>query len=442
MAANVIFRSGTRAAYDGATKNDLTFYRVSENDGSVNLYLGTLKISNDADLQAALERIAANETDIDTNASDIAKLRQDLEALTGDSEGSISDQIDELENSLNAKIVANQTAIGENKSAIEAEVVRAQGAESTLQESITNLTKTVNDNEIDIEAKVKANTDNIASHAETLDSHDSFIQALQAKDIELTNAINTEKARINTLVDGDGSADGDETKSVRAIAAEETAKIVAGADENYDTLKEIADWITNDTTGAADMANDIKALQTLTENQGALITDQGTRLGTAEGEIDDLQARMNTAEGNITQLGKDIDAVEQSVAAINDSSTGILAKANKYTDDEVAKLAQTQSDALDAVAQRTSSLENRAENIEDDIAAINDSSTGILATANNNLQTLKDLLKSAAYEEKSYFENDATTKANAAKNEAIAHSNSNLEAAKAYTDSCLTWQSI
>lgn len=440
--ANVIFRSGTRAAYDGATKNDLTFYRVSETDGSVNLYLGTLKISNDADLQAALARVGVNETNISENASDIAKLRQDLEALTGDSEGSISDQIDELENSLNAKIVANQTAIGENKIAIEAEVIRAQGAESTLQESITNLTKTVNDNETDIEAKVKTNTDNIASHAQTLDSHDSFIQALQAKDIELTNAINTEKGRINTLVSGDGSVAGDDSKSVRAITAEETAKIVAGAPENYDTLKEIADWITNDTTGAADMANDIKALQTLTENQGALITDHGTRLGTAEDEIDDLQTRMSTAEGNITQLGKDIDANEQAIAAINNTSTGILAKANKYADDEIAKLASTQSDALDAVAQRTSALEDRAGEIEDDIVAINDPATGILAQANENLQALKDLLKSAAYKEASYFEGDATTKANAAKEAAIAHSNSNLEAAKAYTDGCLTWQSI
>lgn len=45
----------------------------------------------------------------------------------------------------------------------------------------------------------------------------------------------------------------DETKSIRNISAEEVAKIVAGADESYDTLKEIADWIKSDTTGAAKM---------------------------------------------------------------------------------------------------------------------------------------------------------------------------------------------
>lgn len=442
MAANVIFRSGTRAAYDGATKNDLTFYRVSENDGSVNLYLGTLKISNDADLQAALERIAANETDIDTNASDIAKLRQDLEALTGDSEGSISDQIDELENSLNAKIVANQTAIGENKSAIEAEVVRAQGAESTLQESITNLTKTVNDNEIDIEAKVKANTDNIASHAETLDSHDSFIQALQAKDIELTNAINTEKARINTLVDGDGSADGDETKSVRAIAAEETAKIVAGADENYDTLKEIADWITNDTTGAADMANDIKALQTLTENQGATLTDHSTRLGAAESDIDKLETRMSAAEKDIDDNTAAIAENASAISVINNSTSGILAQSKQYTTDQINALVEAQNGINEGQDGEITSLKDRVDDLEAEVADINDASTGLLAQATSQIDALKNSLGTAAYKNVEYFTNDATSKANQALADAKAFSNSNLEAAKAYTDSCLAWQSI
>lgn len=68
-----------------------------------------------------------------------------------------------------------------------------------------------------------------------------------------------EAAAVATLI---GNEAGDDTKSVRAISAEEVAKIVAGADQNYDTLKEIADWIMNDTTGAAKMASDISALKT------------------------------------------------------------------------------------------------------------------------------------------------------------------------------------
>lgn len=56
----------------------------------------------------------------------------------------------------------------------------------------------------------------------------------------------------------------DTGKSARAISAEEVAKVIASAPEDFDTLKEIADWIENDTTGAAKMANDIQALQAKT----------------------------------------------------------------------------------------------------------------------------------------------------------------------------------
>lgn len=60
----------------------------------------------------------------------------------------------------------------------------------------------------------------------------------------------------------------DTGKSVRAISAEEVAKIVAGADENYNTLKEIADWIMSDTTGATKMANDITRLDAILDGIG------------------------------------------------------------------------------------------------------------------------------------------------------------------------------
>jgi hypothetical protein len=67
--------------------------------------------------------------------------------------------------------------------------------------------------------------------------------------------LNTVSGKVDTLVDVDTG------KSARTISAEEVAKVIAGAPTSFDTLKEIADWIQNDTTGAAKMANDIAALQ-------------------------------------------------------------------------------------------------------------------------------------------------------------------------------------
>ena len=68
--------------------------------------------------------------------------------------------------------------------------------------------------------------------------------------------------KVNTLVGEDTN------KSARTIAAEETAKIVAGADASYDTLKEIADWISSHSTDAAAMNSAIIALQGIVDGIG------------------------------------------------------------------------------------------------------------------------------------------------------------------------------
>lgn len=75
---------------------------------------------------------------------------------------------------------------------------------------------------------------------------------------EIARATAAEKANADAISALIGD---DKDMTIRAIAAEETAAIVAGAHADYDTLKEIADFIMSDTTGAAGMANDIAALK-------------------------------------------------------------------------------------------------------------------------------------------------------------------------------------
>ena len=60
---------------------------------------------------------------------------------------------------------------------------------------------------------------------------------------------------VNNLIGSDTG------KSIRTIAQEETARIVDNAPEAFDTLKEIAEYIANDTTNGAQMANDISDLK-------------------------------------------------------------------------------------------------------------------------------------------------------------------------------------
>lgn len=135
-------------------------------------------------------------------------------------------------------------------------------------------------------------------------------------------------AALKALIDG--KADGtvvatlvgeDTGKSVRAISAEEVAKTVAGADASYDTLKEIADWILNDTTGAAKMANDVARLDAILAGIGGE-GEQATVVAHVQAMIDALGIGdyAKTADVNAALADK-VDKVDGSRLMTNAEGT-------------------------------------------------------------------------------------------------------------------------
>lgn len=109
--------------------------------------------------------------------------------------------------------------------------------------------------------------------------------------------------KVNTLVGEDTN------KSARAIAAEETAKIVAGADASYDTLKEIADWISSHSTDAAAMNSAILALQRIVAGIGG----EGEK-ATVVAYVDDAIAALKIGDyakaADLTALAGRVSALE------------------------------------------------------------------------------------------------------------------------------------
>lgn len=89
----------------------------------------------------------------------------------------------------------------------------------------------------------------------TQDDLDSALAKVISDKAE-SSALSTVSSKVNTLI---GAVEGDDAKTVREISAEEVAKIVAGAPESFDTLKEIADWLASHETDAASMNSSITA---------------------------------------------------------------------------------------------------------------------------------------------------------------------------------------
>lgn len=136
------------------------------------------------------------------------------------------------------------------------------------------------------------------------------------------------EAQIETLI---GSVEGDDAKSVRAISAEEVAKVVASAPEDFDTLKEIADWIENDTTGAAKMANDIQALQNKvvlgTYNDGGVQKEYATVKAYVEAVVSGIGIEGYYTKDEMDEfLGDKVDKIDGKGLSTNDFTDTLKSK--------------------------------------------------------------------------------------------------------------------
>lgn len=113
------------------------------------------------------------------------------------------------------------------------------------------------------------------------------IEQLSGNTIDLSNYITKGEISAYTVTKDE----------IRQISAEEVAKIVNSADTSYDTLKEIADWIINDTTGSAQMANDIESLKAVSADT-RISTIENKLTGLTSSEIYDSENGKTQAEIN------------------------------------------------------------------------------------------------------------------------------------------------
>ena len=116
----------------------------------------------------------------------------------------------------------------------------------------------------DAAAAAGTNATAIQGHETRLAAAEGKIEALEAgtyDDSEVRGLIGKNTEAIAVL-NGDADTTGSVANTAVQVAAAKVAEVVANADADFDTLKEIADWILNDTVGATEMSNAIAALQT------------------------------------------------------------------------------------------------------------------------------------------------------------------------------------
>ena len=130
------------------------------------------------------------------------------------------------------------------------------------------------------------------------------------------------------------------------LVADAIAAVVAGAESDFDTLKEVADWINSDTTGAAALqikvAENADAITDLTNDKQDNITDLETiRTGAAAGAVAEKNAKdyADGLAGNYDASGSAATAEQNA----KDYATGLVMDGEKVRFD----VAGSAADALD-----------------------------------------------------------------------------------------------
>ena len=152
-----------------------------------------------------------------------------------------------------------------------------------------------------------------------------------------TNGLNT---RLTAAEGAITTLNGTGTGSVKKTVADAIAGVVASAPADFDTLKEVADWIANDTSGAAKMQSDIADLlavkgqvtsvekhYTPTEDESAALNASASSATNATGS----SAAVNVVTGLKRDAKGHIVGVTSAKIYSTDTNTKVTSAANHYS---------------------------------------------------------------------------------------------------------------
>lgn len=200
----------------------------------------------------------------------------------------------------------------------------------------------------------------------------------------LRKRIKANETAIGVLV---GSVTGDNAKSARAIAQEEVAKIVDSAPDSFDTLKEIATWISDHGNDALAMQNAITALQNIVAGIGG----EGEK-ATVKAYVDDAITALSIGDyakaADLTALAARVDTLEKnpaaSITAEQIESWNNKQNAGNYVDQDAYNTKITALEAADTANTQAIAAAQATADAAVPKNAATSSGTGIKVTVDSN----------------------------------------------------------
>ena len=458
LAQIIISEYFTDAHFGYGLNNQDGVVSLKEGDGNEYLVIGIDTISvigvNDA-IRNATKEVEEKLTEyIDTEISivneridkEVEELKKEItdeaterEEADKELQGKIDDEIKRatsaetaLDKRIDEEVSKLEEADNKLSERIDAETDRAISAETALHERIDEELKTINEK---VDDAISNSLENINSEIEEKindaisnvlgENIDGRVNELQQKiDAETERATSAEMALQTSI----NNLSNEVETTAREAAADEVTKIVADSEESLETLKEIAEWISNDTTGAAQMANDIASLKTSnTENVTNINTLSGSvstlsgNVNTLSGSVSTISGNVNTLSGSVNTLSNNVNSLSGSVSSDIYSLSGAIktleGKITGSTDvsgstniDEIiinelrAQISGLTNDnaelnnKISGLTNDNAELNNKISGLTNDISELNDKISGLTSEINSlrdsQKETVREIIKS------------------------------------------------
>ena len=133
---------------------------------------------------------------------------------------------------------------------------------------------------------------------------------------------------------------------VNTAVNESIEKVTSGASEAFDTLKEVEDWIINDTTGAASMANSISALKAISADTRLLKLEDVSHSHSNKALLDTYtQTESDLADAVAKKHAHENKAVLDGITAVKVSAwdaaeANAISSAKTYTDSAITAVSE------------------------------------------------------------------------------------------------------